>query len=108
MWLWLAHNKANARLSGDATEDPNHPKVQFPTRLQCRDCYAVDDELVWNEQRVLSFLEGYYGVDAVIDDDVHDNFNSSLGIGFSVSLACHSRSLASLISFAVIVVSRLG
>lgn len=31
LWLWSAHNEVNKRLAGDETEDPEFPKVQFPT-----------------------------------------------------------------------------
>ena len=43
LWLWQAHNKANARLSGDPTEDPRHPKVQFPGAELCPKCYAAPE-----------------------------------------------------------------
>ena len=31
LFLWRSHNKANKNLRGDLTEDPEHPKVQFPS-----------------------------------------------------------------------------
>jgi len=58
LWLWRAHNKVNARLAGDATEDPAHPKLAFPTREQCPAC-ATDG--VYNDTAVLQFLRGFYG-----------------------------------------------
>ncbi|KAG5897427.1 hypothetical protein JTB14_032117 [Gonioctena quinquepunctata] len=35
IWLWKAHNEVNKRLSGDETEDPEYPKVRFPTKANC-------------------------------------------------------------------------
>ena len=28
LWLWRTHNRVNARLHGDTTEDPGYPKVR--------------------------------------------------------------------------------
>ncbi|KAI1301343.1 Sulfhydryl oxidase 1 [Halotydeus destructor] len=58
LWLWDAHNQVNGRLRGDATEDPKHPKVQFPTVDQCPDCRPVQDE--WHAPAVLKFLVNHY------------------------------------------------
>ena len=58
MWLWRAHNKANARLHGDDTEDPEHMKIQFPGKELCPKCY--DGENV-NEANVFQFLLKFYG-----------------------------------------------
>jgi len=58
LWLWRAHNKVNARLAGDTTEDPAHPKLAFPTREQCPSC-APDG--VYDDTAVLDFLRGFYG-----------------------------------------------
>lgn len=41
LWLWSAHNEVNQRLSGDETEDPEFPKVQFPSRDVCPKCYKA-------------------------------------------------------------------
>jgi Erv1 / Alr family len=94
MWLWQAHNRANSFLSGDATEDPSHPKVQFPSRQSCSQCYIAtndNNETAWNEGEVLKFLQTYYGASHVIDDDIHDGFN----MGNSASSACNNHLLAS-------------
>ncbi|XP_046395671.1 sulfhydryl oxidase 2-like [Ischnura elegans] len=58
LWLWRAHNKANKRLKGDITEDPWHPKTQFPPRNVCPAC--SDSKGVWNEEEVLRFLKRIY------------------------------------------------
>ena len=39
LWLWKAHNKVNERLAGDLTEDPQHPKIQFPSKALCDYCF---------------------------------------------------------------------
>ncbi|KAJ8929359.1 hypothetical protein NQ314_017963 [Rhamnusium bicolor] len=58
LWLWKAHNEVNKRLAGDATEDPEYPKVQFPSKEKCRQCYNPDNS--WNNQEVLRYLKQVY------------------------------------------------
>ncbi|XP_071444814.1 sulfhydryl oxidase 2-like [Hetaerina americana] len=58
LWLWRTHNKANKRLKGDITEDPKHPKTQFPSRNACPAC--SDSKGVWNEEEVLRYLKRFY------------------------------------------------
>jgi thiol oxidase len=64
LWLWRAHNQANARLgsnSADQSTDPLYPKEQFPTATQCIKCRAIKtDSQQWNEPNVLTFLLNYY------------------------------------------------
>lgn len=65
LWLWSAHNKANKRLQGDASEDPHHPKVQFPPETLCPLCNQMvkSDQgmsLSWDGDKVLDFLLQYY------------------------------------------------
>lgn len=57
IWLWIAHNEVNKRLSGDQTEDPEHPKIQFPSRESCPKCREGDK---WNLHEVLQFLYKMY------------------------------------------------
>lgn len=59
LWLWQAHNKVNARLAGDGSEDPGFPKVQFPVGTLCPECRHVDGS--WNELKVVNYLERMYG-----------------------------------------------
>ena len=97
MWLWQAHNRANSFLSGDPTEDPSHPKVQFPSRRSCSRCHDTNynnNETAWNDGEVLKFLQTYYGASHVIDDDIHDGFNMG-NIAKFASSACDSQLLAS-------------
>lgn len=58
LWLWRAHNKVNARLAGDGSEDPGFPKVQFPVSALCPDCHHADG--TWNEMKVLDYLVRMY------------------------------------------------
>ena len=58
IWLWRAHNIVNKRLAGDMTEDPKHPKVQFPTRTQCPACFSGKK---YFEPIIISFLHSFYG-----------------------------------------------
>ncbi|XP_006819345.1 sulfhydryl oxidase 2-like [Saccoglossus kowalevskii] len=59
LWLWRAHNQANKRLHNDPSEDPKHPKIQFPPSDHCPSCreYAEDE---WKQNEVLGFLKEYY------------------------------------------------
>jgi thiol oxidase len=57
--LWKAHNEANKRLSGDETEDPEHVKIQFPSRNTCPSCRNKDDS--WNIDEVMNHLKQMYG-----------------------------------------------
>lgn len=76
LWLWSSHNEVNRRLSGDATEDPDHPKIQYPSVDMCPACrkrmltnhhnhqqYTLDDGNEWNVLEVLSFIKRVYAFD---------------------------------------------
>ncbi|CAH1987738.1 unnamed protein product [Acanthoscelides obtectus] len=58
LWLWMAHNEVNKRLAGDETEDPEFPKVQFPTKERCPRCHNSDDS--WNLPEVQQYLRHMY------------------------------------------------
>ncbi|KAH8284551.1 hypothetical protein KR018_004113 [Drosophila ironensis] len=66
LWLWAAHNEVNQRLAGDATEDPEFPKIQFPSVSSCSECRRTPGstsenlEIDWNKDAVLSFLKNIY------------------------------------------------
>ena len=71
MFLWRSHNKANSHLHGDVTEDPEHPKVQFPPWEMCPSCHGEkkgDDAIQWNEPAVLQFLKALYSKDNIHSD----------------------------------------
>ena len=72
-WLWAGHNRANHFLRGDKTEDPEHPKVQFPTASMCPACHKADGT-GWNEQQVLKFLIGMYAEKKMIQDSMPYTF----------------------------------
>lgn len=76
LWLWSSHNEVNKRLSGDATEDSDHPKIQFPSEELCPDCrkpiltnhhnhqqYTLQDGNEWSALEVLKYLKRMYSFD---------------------------------------------
>eukprot|EP00121_Abeoforma_whisleri_P001144 Awhi_evm1s1016 len=68
LYLWKSHNEVNQRLMNDITADPDHPKIQFPSKALCLNCRSVqklhDETLAnnwsWDEEVVLTFLKSYY------------------------------------------------
>ncbi|GJQ87981.1 hypothetical protein Trydic_g12910 [Trypoxylus dichotomus] len=58
LWLWMAHNAANKRLAGDETEDPEFPKIQFPSSDSCPLCRNTDN--TWDFNEVLKYLKQVY------------------------------------------------
>ncbi|KAJ9592520.1 hypothetical protein L9F63_015793, partial [Diploptera punctata] len=71
IWLWKAHNEANKRLSGDISEDPEHPKIQFPSHVACPSCREKDD--TWNIEEVLQHLKEIYGKHNISKKGMHEN-----------------------------------
>ena len=70
MWLWRSHNLVNQRLQGDHTEDPVHPKIQFPSPAACPQCrmtirgrYGTTER--WKEEEVLPYLMDFYSADSI-------------------------------------------
>lgn len=61
LWLWQGHNKVNKRLAGDLSEDPQFPKVQFPTTELCLECMKSSFSNSWNKLEVFNFLHSFYG-----------------------------------------------
>lgn len=59
LWLWIAHNEVNLRLAGDVTEDPEHPKIQFPSVAKCPECRLARG--AWNLPAVYQYLQNVYG-----------------------------------------------
>ncbi|CAL4149286.1 unnamed protein product, partial [Meganyctiphanes norvegica] len=62
-WLWRAHNKVNKRIKGSASEDPKHPKVQFPSLKNCPKCWNSNSE--FNENEIFSYLKRIYAKGAI-------------------------------------------
>ncbi|KAH8391220.1 hypothetical protein KR215_008882 [Drosophila sulfurigaster] len=75
LWLWEAHNEVNQRLAGDATEDPQFLKVQFPSASSCAQCRRnatttstaskSNADITWNKDAVLSFLKNIHNPEFV-------------------------------------------
>lgn len=59
LWLWISHNEVNLRLAGDVTEDPEHPKIQFPSAKNCPECRLARG--AWNLPAVYQYLQKVYG-----------------------------------------------
>ncbi|KYN11595.1 PREDICTED: sulfhydryl oxidase 2-like [Trachymyrmex cornetzi] len=68
LWLWQAHNRVNARLSGDDTEDPEHKKIQYPAAEHCPVCRHVNNS--WNEEEVLRYLKVKYDYNSIKFDEI--------------------------------------
>ncbi|RWS12007.1 sulfhydryl oxidase 1-like isoform X2 [Dinothrombium tinctorium] len=64
LWLWKGHNKANKRLQCDLSEDPESPKIQFPSHSSCPQCHTQNDK--WNENAVLDYLVNYYKAENIV------------------------------------------
>ncbi|GAV07758.1 hypothetical protein RvY_17563-2 [Ramazzottius varieornatus] len=60
LWLWKVHNGVNRRLVGDITEDPAHPKIQFPSQTQCPQCRLADNS--FDEHEVKNYFLRFYEV----------------------------------------------
>ncbi|KAK3586727.1 hypothetical protein CHS0354_017525 [Potamilus streckersoni] len=72
LWLWRAHNQANKRLHGDVSEDPSHPKIQFPSQSMCHTCQSSnvtgpEGEIIWNSDEVKQFLLSFYDPDKILE-----------------------------------------
>ena len=76
LWLWRAHNEVNARLSGDATEDPEHKKIQYPAAEHCPACRYVNGS--WNEEEVLQYLRTKYSYNSIKYDGI-SGYDSDVG-----------------------------
>lgn len=63
-YIWKVHNKVNMRLKKEDTDlklsDPAFPKALFPSKAQCADCYAPNEEEKLIEEEVLKFLVSFY------------------------------------------------
>lgn len=65
LWLWIAHNEVNLRLAGDVTEDPEHPKIQFPSVSKCPECRSARG--AWNLPSVYQYLLNMYKKENIWD-----------------------------------------
>lgn len=112
LWLWSAHNEVNRRLAGDNTEDPTFPKIEYPSREACPQCYQQviqvqgitplqTDEPHWESSEVLYYLRRVYslfnlsrfGVDdesilpEMLSSAYSSKLQSSSGSGFSGAIS---------------------
>lgn len=75
LWLWSAHNEVNRRLAGDATEDAEFPKGQYPVEQICKQCHmkATDGITKWDQNEVLYYLRHTYALNNLnrygVDDE---------------------------------------
>ena len=101
LWLWAAHNRVNRRLAGDSTEDPQAPKVQYPTPEQCPSC-QVDHK--WNNEAVLKYFKQFYsasnisldGLGAGESDLQFENTGNAPNVVKSGAISVHSLQWTSL------------
>lgn len=57
-WLWSSHNRVNKRLAGNNEEDPEFPKIQWPSKDLCPKCRKkLLDKEIWDGPNVLRFLK---------------------------------------------------
>ncbi|XP_054720800.1 sulfhydryl oxidase 1-like [Uloborus diversus] len=97
LWLWEAHNRVNKRLAGDLTEDPSHPKVQFPTPEMCPKCRIEDSEFMekiqWDEGSVLRFLQHFYNREKILSSVKNQDSSMAFKDSNSDNSAMVSRSI---------------
>ncbi|XP_071343912.1 sulfhydryl oxidase 1 [Trachinotus anak] len=74
LWLWSRHNRVNNRLAGDLSEDPNFPKIQWPSPEMCEACHTVKEngDHRWNQDQVLPFLLSYFSSNSILKDYLED------------------------------------
>ncbi|KAM7011990.1 LOW QUALITY PROTEIN: sulfhydryl oxidase 1 [Tautogolabrus adspersus] len=70
LWLWTRHNRVNNRLAGALSEDPDFPKIQWPSPEMCPSCHSVKEngEHRWNNEQVLPFLMSYFSSSSILTD----------------------------------------
>ncbi|XP_034162637.2 sulfhydryl oxidase 1 [Pangasianodon hypophthalmus] len=75
LWLWSRHNRVNARLAGELSEDPHFPKVQWPPPDLCPACHSLKPggEHTWLQDEVLAFLRNYYSAQHLLHDFLSDD-----------------------------------
>ncbi|KAG7230761.1 hypothetical protein INR49_019575 [Caranx melampygus] len=73
-WLWSSHNRVNNRLAGALSEDPNFPKIQWPSPEMCPACHTVttNGDHQWNLKQVLPFLLSYFSSSRILQDYLDD------------------------------------
>uniref|UniRef100_A0A665TRU8 Sulfhydryl oxidase n=1 Tax=Echeneis naucrates TaxID=173247 RepID=A0A665TRU8_ECHNA len=74
LWLWSRHNQVNNRLAGDLSEDPNFPKIQWPSPEMCPACHTAktNGDHLWNKEKVLAFLLSHFAANSIVKDYLED------------------------------------
>jgi hypothetical protein len=72
----LVHNHVNQRLHGDETEDPKHPKIQFPPENLCSDCQSTNKDQKFDLTNTIEFLLRFYSKEN-LDLSSVENFSIS-------------------------------
>ncbi|CAF1366680.1 unnamed protein product, partial [Didymodactylos carnosus] len=74
LYLWNIHNRVNERLHGEISEDPLHPKLQFPPIPLCKQCHKLDKDDVtsFNKDRTIEFLLEFYSKDNIDSSNLTD------------------------------------
>ncbi|CAL1593673.1 unnamed protein product [Knipowitschia caucasica] len=74
LWLWTRHNRVNNRLAGALSEDPDFPKIQWPSPEMCPLCHTlkVNGDHKWDLDQVLPFLTKYYSNSSILTDFLDD------------------------------------
>ncbi len=93
LWLWRGHNNVNQRLKGDDSEDPRHPKIQFPSKEACPDCkklrhspYGTTE--VFDNSKVLEYLQNFYSADNILGVSYSETSTASSWSQPTGSLLC--------------------
>ena len=63
IWLWQTHNRVNKRLARTLSEDPVHPKIQFPSKSDCQSCHEAKRH--WRISAILQYMKTLYGVNNI-------------------------------------------
>lgn len=69
-----------SRLSvGALSEDPNFPKIQWPSPELCPACHSVKDngDHKWNDEQVLPFLLSYFSAERILTGTGYLQFNKN-------------------------------
>ncbi|CAO1396390.1 unnamed protein product [Diamesa hyperborea] len=109
LWMWEAHNEVNQRLSGDLTEDPSHPKLQFPSAEDCSDCrrHGVrGGGSEWDKTATLVYLKNHYALrnlnDLGIEPELLPHAQSYAGVRQILGSGPHLN-IVSVVYFVIIV-----
>jgi thiol oxidase len=83
LYLWTVHNKVNTRLNKEAPtfQDPQHPKIIFPSRTQCPKCYLntiKKEPIVWDTTEIVAFLFKFYSIENIVSNYRKEDFEKSV------------------------------